>query len=216
MLTEANVSRLVNKLTEMRGAALKLGQFLSIQGDSHSGSTWKKRFTGKLTIPGRLSPTPPTSRGSIPARTRRRALHARLADGGKIETLLRSSLITSIYHIYLQQVMTAALGADWATRFASFERIPFAAASIGQVHAGVLAAAYSPTGRDEKVAIKIQFPNVADSIGSDLSYARALLTAGRVLPKGLFLERTIEVSECDPGTARSLVTSCLCFYLYRS
>jgi aarF domain-containing kinase len=38
MLTEANVSRLVNKLTEMRGAALKLGQFLSIQGDSHSGS----------------------------------------------------------------------------------------------------------------------------------------------------------------------------------
>ena len=32
MLTESNVKRLVTKLTRMRGAALKLGQFLSIQG----------------------------------------------------------------------------------------------------------------------------------------------------------------------------------------
>ena len=32
MLTEGNVKRLVSKLTHMRGAALKLGQFMSIQG----------------------------------------------------------------------------------------------------------------------------------------------------------------------------------------
>ena len=32
MLTEGNVKRLVSKLTQMRGAALKLGQFMSIQG----------------------------------------------------------------------------------------------------------------------------------------------------------------------------------------
>lgn len=32
MLTEANVKRLVSKLSQMRGAALKVGQFLSIQG----------------------------------------------------------------------------------------------------------------------------------------------------------------------------------------
>lgn len=32
MLTEANIKRLVSKLTKMRGAALKLGQFMSIQG----------------------------------------------------------------------------------------------------------------------------------------------------------------------------------------
>lgn len=31
-LTPANMDRLVNKLTRMRGAALKLGQMLSIQG----------------------------------------------------------------------------------------------------------------------------------------------------------------------------------------
>ena len=32
MLTEGNVKRLVAKLTQLRGAALKLGQFMSIQG----------------------------------------------------------------------------------------------------------------------------------------------------------------------------------------
>jgi len=34
VLTEANVNRLVDKLSRMRGAALKLGQFLSIQGST--------------------------------------------------------------------------------------------------------------------------------------------------------------------------------------
>lgn len=33
-MTEANIKRLVSKLVQMRGAALKLGQFLSIQ-DTH-------------------------------------------------------------------------------------------------------------------------------------------------------------------------------------
>ena len=35
MMTEANITRLVSKLSQMRGAALKLGQFMSIQG-AHS------------------------------------------------------------------------------------------------------------------------------------------------------------------------------------
>ena len=38
MLTESNVKRLVTKLTKMRGAALKLGQFMSIQGSYTSAS----------------------------------------------------------------------------------------------------------------------------------------------------------------------------------
>ncbi len=36
MMTEANIKRLVSKLSQMRGAALKLGQFLSIQGSALS------------------------------------------------------------------------------------------------------------------------------------------------------------------------------------
>jgi aarF domain-containing kinase len=34
LMSEANIERLVAKLAKMRGAALKLGQFLSIQGSS--------------------------------------------------------------------------------------------------------------------------------------------------------------------------------------
>ena len=91
--------------------------------------------------------------------------------------------------------MQTALGPSWVDNFVSFDRIPFAAASIGQVHTAVLAAAVSPTGREERVAVKIQFPNIASSIESDLGYIKLLLTAGRLLPKGLFLDRTIHVSD---------------------
>ena len=75
----------------------------------------------------------------------------------------------------------------------SFDRIPFASASIGQVHAAVLAPGASPTGREERVAVKVQFPNIVNSIASDLGYVKLLLTAGKILPKGLFLDKTIQV-----------------------
>jgi predicted unusual protein kinase regulating ubiquinone biosynthesis (AarF/ABC1/UbiB family) len=51
--------------------------------------------------------------------------------------------------------------------FASFEPEAMAAASIGQVHRARL-----KDGRD--VAIKIQYPNVRETIGSDLSVAKSL------------------------------------------
>jgi len=89
--------------------------------------------------------------------------------------------------------MTTALGPSWATNFTTFDRIPFAAASIGQVHKAVLSASASPTGREEPVAVKIQFPNITNSIESDLGYMTLLLTAGKFLPKGLFLDKTIQV-----------------------
>jgi aarF domain-containing kinase len=96
-----------------------------------------------------------------------------------------------------QQVMREDLGADWQSHFSSFDRLPFASASIGQVHRATLAA----TG--EQVAVKIQFPGVADSIGADLAAIGLLLPAARLLPRGLFLERTLRIlgqelrEECD-------------------
>jgi len=90
-------------------------------------------------------------------------------------------------------VFTSALGPSWADNFISFDRVPFAAASIGQVHNAVLRASASPTGREERVAVKVQFPDIANSISSDLSYVKLLLTAGHLLPKGLFLDRTVQV-----------------------
>lgn len=95
--------------------------------------------------------------------------------------------------------MTASFGSDWLSNFRYFDRIPFAAASIGQVHNAVLAASVSPTKRDERVAVKVQFPGIAPSIESDLGYIKLLLTAGKLLPKGLFLDKTIQV-----GRLRSL------------
>jgi aarF domain-containing kinase len=89
--------------------------------------------------------------------------------------------------------MVSSLGPSWRSSFAHFDPIPFAAASIGQVHRATLAASVSPTGRPERVAVKVQFPNIAESVASDLSYIRILLTAGRLLPRGLFLDKTLAV-----------------------
>lgn len=97
----------------------------------------------------------------------------------------------------LERVMSKELGAEWRKRlFASFQDIPFAAASIGQVHDAVT--------RDlTPVVVKVQYPGVVDSIDSDLNNLLMLLTALSMLPQGLFLDRTIANArvelkwECD-------------------
>ncbi|CZR58905.1 probable abc1 protein precursor [Phialocephala subalpina] len=95
------------------------------------------------------------------------------------------------------KVLTANLGPDWRSLFTSFDEKPLAAASIGQVHSAVL------KSNGARVAVKIQYPGVADSIDSDLSNLGILLTASRLLPKGLFLDKTIANArielawECD-------------------
>ena len=96
--------------------------------------------------------------------------------------------------------MSSALGPTWQSNFTSFDPVPFAAASIGQVHRGTLPARVSPTGRDERVAIKIQFPNIRKSVDSDIGYLKMLLTAGRMLPKGLFLDKTLVLALRYPAT----------------
>ncbi|KAK6502614.1 hypothetical protein TWF506_003194 [Arthrobotrys conoides] len=94
-------------------------------------------------------------------------------------------------------VLSSNLGPNWRSLFTTFSETPIAAASIGQVHTAVLAS----TG--QKVAIKIQYPGVATSISSDLNNLSILLTATRLLPKGLYLDKTIENArtelawECD-------------------
>ncbi len=58
-------------------------------------------------------------------------------------------------------VLTEQLGADWRSRFASFDDRPAAAASIGQVHKAVWS-----DGRD--VAVKIQYPGAGKALLGDL------------------------------------------------
>lgn len=91
------------------------------------------------------------------------------------------------------RVLSNNLGADWRDLFESFEEVPMAAASIGQVHKAVL----KSTG--QAVAVKVQYPGVANSINSDLTNLSLLLTASRLLPKGLFLDKTIANARTELG-----------------
>ncbi|ODQ82047.1 hypothetical protein BABINDRAFT_165544 [Babjeviella inositovora NRRL Y-12698] len=98
----------------------------------------------------------------------------------------------------LEKVMVAQLGNNWRERyFASFDDVPLAAASIGQVHNAVTLDDYTP------VVVKVQYPGVIDSIDSDLNNLLMLLTASQLLPKGLFLDKTVANArmelkwECD-------------------
>merc|ERR1711971_155715 len=61
----------------------------------------------------------------------------------------------------LNQVLDAELGPDWSSKLISFDYEPIAAASIGQVHGAV-------TKDGMQVAMKIQYPGVANSIDSDI------------------------------------------------
>ncbi|KAI5955764.1 hypothetical protein KGF54_001266 [Candida jiufengensis] len=97
----------------------------------------------------------------------------------------------------LERVMVGDLGMNWRERlFASFDDVPIAAASIGQVHTAV-------TEDLTPVVVKVQYPGVANSIDSDLNNLLMILTASSLLPAGLFLDKTIANArvelkwECD-------------------
>ena len=62
----------------------------------------------------------------------------------------------------VHEVMAAQLGPRWRRRFTSFDDLPAAAASIGQVHRAVWR-----DGRD--VAVKVQYPGAGEALRSDLN-----------------------------------------------
>ncbi|WP_315764381.1 AarF/ABC1/UbiB kinase family protein [Sphingomonas sp. Y38-1Y] len=138
ILTPANAARVADRLSHLRGAAMKLGQMISMDA-------------GDL-LPPELS--------SILARVRDQAYRMPPAQ--------------------LDAVLRAQWGADWRRRFRHFEAAPMAAASIGQVHRATL-----PDGR--VLAIKVQYPGVAESIDADVDNVAALLRVSGLLPAGLDL-----------------------------
>lgn len=91
------------------------------------------------------------------------------------------------------KVLRENLGENWQDLFSNFEEKPFAAASIGQVHKATLAS----NGKD--VAVKVQYPGVRNSIDSDLNNLSLLLTASRLLPRGLYLDKTIANARVELG-----------------
>ncbi|KAH8908810.1 ABC1-domain-containing protein [Coniochaeta sp. PMI_546] len=108
------------------------------------------------------------------------------------------------------KVLVSNLGPEWRELFDEFEEMPIAAASIGQVHRATL------RSNSAKVAVKIQFPGVADSINSDLDNIGVLLAATRLLPKGLYLNKTIDNARTELGWECDYEREAVCGERYRA
>lgn len=153
-ISDANASRFAESLCRMRGAALKLGQMLSLQDDA-----------------------------SLPPALAKALERVKQAADYMPKAQLEKQLVKE-------------LGEDWNTKFQEFDMLPIAAASIGQVHKAKLL-------DGTEVAVKVQYPSVADSITSDLNNLRMLVNVSNVLPPGLFIDQIIKVAgteltwECD-------------------
>lgn len=108
------------------------------------------------------------------------------------------------------RVLVTNLGSEWRDLFEDFEEKPIAAASIGQVHRATL------KENGAKVAVKIQFPGVAESINSDLDNLGILLAATKLLPKGLYLNKTIDNARTELGWECDYEREARCAERYRS
>jgi predicted unusual protein kinase regulating ubiquinone biosynthesis (AarF/ABC1/UbiB family) len=136
LLTPSNALKAAEQLSRMRGAAMKLGQMISLE-------------------PGEFLPPELQS----------------------IFAQLRSSA-HFMPPSQLSASLSSAWGPDWRRHFSQFETTPIAAASIGQVHRGILS-----SGRP--VAVKVQYPGVLQSIDSDIDNVATFLRLSGLLPAGL-------------------------------
>lgn len=73
---------------------------------------------------------------------------------------------------FVKRRMMAELGPDWMARFASFDKEPAAAASLGQVHR---ARALDGT----ELAVKLQYPDMQSAVEADLKQLSILLAIHR-------------------------------------
>jgi predicted unusual protein kinase regulating ubiquinone biosynthesis (AarF/ABC1/UbiB family) len=138
--TAALVGQLVDQLGQMRGAAMKVGQMISMV-----------EFDG------------------LPE-DQQDELQRRLAA-------LRDN-VPPVPFAKLEKLMRKEFGGPLRRVFAEFDEHAFAAASIGQVHRAV-------TVEGEDVAVKIQYPGVAEAVETDLRNAMLLLPLIKRLAPGL-------------------------------
>jgi predicted unusual protein kinase regulating ubiquinone biosynthesis (AarF/ABC1/UbiB family) len=143
LLNAAGAERLARRLSRMRGAAMKVGQMLSMVDEE----LLPPEFSAALAILRDSADTMPAAQ--------------------------------------VRKVLAREYGRGWQKRFRSFDFEPIAAASIGQVHTAVAA-----DGRE--LALKIQYPGIADSIESDVDNLAAAWKAARILPLDLGLDGIAE------------------------
>lgn len=143
LLTPANLMRVSDKLAQLRGAAMKVGQLLSMDA-------------GDL-LPAELT--------EILARLRSNA-----------NPMLPKELAL---------VLRTELGQQWQQHFSQFTFSPMAAASIGQVHL-----AHHDNG--QKLAVKVQYPGIRQSIDSDVDNVALLLKLSGLVPQGFDYQSVLE------------------------
>jgi predicted unusual protein kinase regulating ubiquinone biosynthesis (AarF/ABC1/UbiB family) len=137
---EALVEQVVEQLGQMRGAAMKVGQMLSMV--EFDGLPAEERDELQRSLAALRDDVPPV----------------RFAD---LEKLMRQEFGGPLRHV-----------------FRDFDERAFAAASIGQVHRAT-------TVDGDDVAVKIQYPGVAEAVDTDLRNATLLLPLVRRLAPGL-------------------------------
>src|SRR4051794_27671249 len=85
----------------------------------------------------------------------------------------------------VERLLKDELGSPIADAFSEFEHEAFAAASIGQVHRAV-------TADGRRVAVKIQYPGIAEAVETDLRNLQMLLPLVKRLAPGLDVKALAE------------------------
>lgn len=136
--------RLTQGLDELKGAAMKIGQILSMMDDNMLPKGWKEALAK---LQSQATPRPWSE---------------------------------------VRPILEKELGS--LQGFASIEEQAVHAASIAQVHRGVL-----PDGR--VVAIKIQYPGLAEHVQSDLAGMKRLLKVANMLPNSANYDHVFQAAE---------------------
>jgi aarF domain-containing kinase len=142
-LSPKSIRRFTDRLARMRGAVMKMGQLMSMDGSDI------------------LTP----EAAEIMSALRDRAEPMPLSQ--------------------LARVLDAEYGTNWKQRFKRFEFTPIASASIGQVHR-------AETRDGRRLALKIQFPSVRESIDSDIDNLAFLGRTLGMAPKGIDIAPFLE------------------------
>lgn len=142
LLQPKNIHAVADKLAHLRGAAMKLGQLLSMD----SGDLLPKELALLLEkLRADAQPMP---------------------------------------HKQLIGLLKLNWGSNWLDKFSHFELRSFARASIGQVHEAT-------TESGQKLALKIQYPGVANSIDSDVDNVAMLIKISGLMPKQVAIDPLI-------------------------
>ena len=178
-LTEANAERLAVALCRMRGAALKLGQMLSIQDESVVPPAIAKALE-RVRDGADVMPTSQLMEAiELHLGTDWRAPNGSIRDGGNVEVIAFSN----------EPLAAASIG---QVHRATVRRLVRDVVDGGD-----------KTFEDVEVCMKIQYPGVARSIHSDIDNLVRLVRMTDLLPRGLYVEHAVATAkeeltlECD-------------------